>query len=95
LHIFYKYNANDPTDDKAAWVLGHLYEMIEQRSLAVPPSGRTPVLKNIFRHDIFQRAKTVIFDHTQALMAEAREYQADPAKSRERFDNAAVKAIVE
>lgn len=95
LHIFYKYNANDPTDDKAAWVLGHLYEMIEQRALAVPPSGRSPVLKNIFRHDIFQRAKTVIFDQTQALMAEAREYQADPAKSSERFDNGAVKAIVE
>ena len=34
LNIFYKYNANDPTDDKATWVLGHLYEMIEQRALA-------------------------------------------------------------
>ena len=49
LHIFYKYNANEPTDDKATWVLGHLYEMIEQRALPLPPSGRMPVLKNIFR----------------------------------------------
>src|SRR5207253_2739259 len=74
LNIFYRYNANDPTDDKAAWVLGHLYEMIEQRALPLPPGGRTPILKNVFRRDIFQRAKTVVFDQTQALMAEARNY---------------------
>ena len=95
LNIFYKYNANDPTDDKAAWVLGHLYEMIEQRVLPLPPDGRTPVLKNVFRRDIFQRAKSVVFDHTQALMAEAQNYQADPVQGRERFDRDAVKAIVE
>jgi len=95
LHIFYKYNANDPTDDKAAWVLGHLYEMIEQRALPVPPSGRSPVLKNIFRRDIFQRARMAVFDQTQALMAEARDYEAVPATNTERFDNSAVKAIVE
>ena len=95
LNIFYKYNANDPTDDKATWVLGHLYEMIEQRALPLPPSGRTPVLKNIFRRDIFQRAKATVFDQTQALMTEAQNYEADPAKSLGRFDNGAVKAIVE
>jgi hypothetical protein len=95
LNIFYKYNANDPTDDKATWVLGHLYEMIEQRALPLPPSGRTPVLKNIFRRDIFQRAKAKVFDQTQALMAEAQNYEADPTKTNERFDNTAVKAIVE
>jgi len=95
LNIFYKYNANDPTDDKAAWVLGHLYEMIEQRSLPLPPSGRTPILKNIFRRDIFQRAWAAVFDQAQALMAEAQNYEADPTKSGERFDNGAVKAIVE
>jgi hypothetical protein len=37
----------------------------------------------------------VIFDQTQALMAEARAYEAAPGESRERFDNPAVKAIVE
>ncbi|HWC59945.1 MAG TPA: CmpA/NrtA family ABC transporter substrate-binding protein [Verrucomicrobiae bacterium] len=95
LNIFYKYNANDPTDDKAAWVLGHLYEMIEQRSLPLPPNGRTPVLKNVFRRDIFQRARSVVFDQTQALMAEAQNFQADSVMGRERFDNSAVKAIVE
>ena len=95
LNIFYKYNANDPTDDKATWVLGHLYEMIEQRALPLPPSGRAPVLKNIFRRDIFQRAKAMVFDQTQALMAEAENYEPAPARPREPFDNSAVKAIVE
>ncbi|HLX71093.1 MAG TPA: hypothetical protein VKV04_15815, partial [Verrucomicrobiae bacterium] len=95
LHIFYKYNANDPTDEKAMWVLGHLYEMIEQRALPVPPTGRTPVLKNVFRRDIFQRARAAVFDQTQALMAEAQNFEADLKKSHERFDNDPVKAIVE
>jgi ABC-type nitrate/sulfonate/bicarbonate transport system substrate-binding protein len=95
LNIFYKYNANDPTDDKATWVLGHLYEMIEQRALPLPPNGRTPVLKNVFRRDIFQRAKAAVFDQTQALMAEAQSFEADSEKSPERFDSSAVKAIVE
>jgi len=53
------------------------------------------MLKNIFRRDIFQRAKTAVFDQTQALMAEARNYEAVPAKSAEHFDKDVVKAIVE
>lgn len=95
LHIFYKYNANDPTDDKAMWVLGHLYEMIEQRVLPLPANGRTPLLKNVFRRDIFERARAAVFDQTQALMIEANKYEADLKKSHEHFDNAPVKAIVE
>lgn len=95
LHIFYNYNANDPTDDKAMWVLGHLYEMIEQRALPLPATGRTPVLKNVFRRDIFQRARAAVFDQTQALMTEAQKYEADLKKTREHFDNGSVKAIVE
>lgn len=94
LNIFYKYNANDPTDDKATWVLGHLYEMIEQRALPLPSTSRTPVLKNVFRRDIFQRAKVAVFDQTQALMAEAQNYEAE-TKSPEHFDKTTVKAIVE
>jgi len=95
LHIFYKYNANDPTDDKAAWVLGHLYEMIDQRALPLPANGRTPMLKNIFRRDIFQRARAKVFDQAQALMAEAQNYEAPLKKSSEHFDKIPVKAIVE
>jgi ABC-type nitrate/sulfonate/bicarbonate transport system substrate-binding protein len=95
LHIFYKYNANDPTDDKAMWVLGHLYEMIEQRALPLPATGRTPMLKNVFRRDIYQRARAAVFDQAQALITEAENYEADLKKSREHFDNNPVKAIVE
>lgn len=95
LHIFHKYNANDPTDDKATWVLGHLYEMIEQGALPLPVTGRTPLLKNVFRRDIFQRARAAVFDQTQALMTEAQKYEAELKKSHEHFDNAPVKAIVE
>jgi two-component system, oxyanion-binding sensor len=95
LHLFHRYNANDPTDDKAAWVLGHLYEMIEQRTLPLPPNGRTPVLKNVFRRDIFQRAKSVVFDHTQALMAEARNYHAAPADGGSDIGEGIVKSVVE
>jgi len=95
LNIFYKYNANDPTDERAAWVLGHLYEMIEQRSLPLPPGRHTPILKNVFRRDIFQRAKAVVFDQTRALMAEAQNYQAEPVGRGGEFDDGAVKAIVE
>lgn len=69
--------------------------MIDQRALPLPPNGRTPVLKNIFRRDIFQRAKAIVFDQTQALMLEAQNYEAVPEKSPERFDKDAVKAIVE
>ena len=95
LNIFYKYNANDPTDDKAAWVLGHLYEMIEQRALPLPANGRTPMLKNIFRPDIFRRARATVFDQTQALMAEVENYEAKLKKSSEHFDKIVVKAIVD
>ncbi len=89
LHIFHRYNANDPTDDKAAWVLGHLYEMMEQRALPLPPDGRTPILKNVFRRDVFQRARSAVFDQTQALMTEAQNYHAEPA------DAGGVKAVAE
>lgn len=95
LNIFYKYNANEPTDEKAAWVLGHLHEMIEQGALPLLPDGRTPILKNIFRRDIFQRARAAVFDQTQALMAEAERYGVESVKAPTRFDNGAVQAIVE
>jgi hypothetical protein len=52
-------------------------------------------LKNVFRRDIFQRARAAVFDETQALMTEAQNFGADLKKSRERFDNDPVKAIVE
>ena len=55
--------------------------MIEQRSLPLPSNGRTPILKNVFRRDIFQRARSVVFDQTQALMAEAQNFNTEPVNA--------------
>jgi ABC-type nitrate/sulfonate/bicarbonate transport system substrate-binding protein len=76
LNIFYRHNANEPTEDKASWLVGQLYELMEQSVLKVAPVGRTPALKNVFRRDIFERAKAVMRNQTQALQAEAENYQA-------------------
>ncbi len=75
-NIFHQHNANDPTDDKAAWVVSLLYEIMEQSILKMPPTGRTPMLKNIFRRDIFERAIAAVFDQTLALKQEAENYRA-------------------
>jgi ABC-type nitrate/sulfonate/bicarbonate transport system substrate-binding protein len=76
LSIFHAHNANEPTDDKAAWVVGQLYETMEQSILKIPHTGRTPMLKNIFRRDIFNRARVTISDQTEALEEEAQNYEA-------------------
>jgi ABC-type nitrate/sulfonate/bicarbonate transport system substrate-binding protein len=75
LGIFHHHNANDPTDDKAEWLVGRLYELMEYSVLQPPPSGRTPIVKNIFRRDIFQRARAALFDQNRALQVEAERYQ--------------------
>ena len=60
LSIFSRYNANEPSDDKARWIIERLYELL-QRDLFRPRSlGRAPVLKNIFRKDVFMRARGVL-----------------------------------
>jgi len=76
LNIFHRHNANDPTDDKAEWVVGRLYELMEEHVLKMPPLGRTPIVKNIFRRDIFERAKTAVSEQTQAMKTEAETYRA-------------------
>lgn len=76
LTIFHKNNANAPTNDKALWVLEQLYAMIEQSALPLPHLDRTPMLKNIFRRDVFDRARAKVFDHAKALSQEVDDYQA-------------------
>lgn len=76
LNIFHRFNANDPTDGKAAWVVSQLYESMEQRTLRIPPNGRAPVLKNVFRHDIFARARAAVGDEARTLNEEAESYEA-------------------
>ena len=70
LTIFHRQQANEPTDEKAAWVIEHLYELLEQNFRAQGASRRAPVLKNIFRREIFQRARDLVF--SKAKMMETR-----------------------
>jgi ABC-type nitrate/sulfonate/bicarbonate transport system substrate-binding protein len=57
LSIFNRYNANEPGDDKARWIMDRLYELLQYDVFRAGQPGRTPVLKNVFRKDIFARAK--------------------------------------
>jgi ABC-type nitrate/sulfonate/bicarbonate transport system substrate-binding protein len=60
LNIFNRDNANDPTDEKAAWVMECLYELLASGTVMFPSLARTPVLKNVFRRDVFRRAKQAV-----------------------------------
>jgi ABC-type nitrate/sulfonate/bicarbonate transport system substrate-binding protein len=55
--IFHRCNANDPTDGKASWIMDHLYDLLEHDVLKIPTYGRVRALKNVFRRDIFERAR--------------------------------------
>src|SRR5262249_30357717 len=59
LDIFHRRQANDPTDEKAAWTIELLYELLEQHPPDICNPLRAPVLKNIFRRDLFERAKAI------------------------------------
>jgi hypothetical protein len=74
-NIFHHGNANDPTDEKAAWVVDRLYELMEHNVLKLPHLRRTPVVRNVFRRDIFERARALALNQAQALKAEAEQYE--------------------
>jgi len=76
LEVFHRQKANEPTDDKAAWLVAQLYEIMESSLLKNLLPARAPVLKNIFRRDIFERAQATVFDQTIALRQEAEAYEA-------------------
>jgi len=58
--IFRRYNANEPSDDKARWIMERLYELLLTNLFKGKNPARAPVLKNIFRKDIFDRAKALM-----------------------------------
>jgi len=76
LNIFYRNHANDPTNDKATWIVNRLYDLMDQSVLKVMPGDRTPMLKNIFRRDIFECGKELANQQAAALKAEADSYAA-------------------
>lgn len=71
LTIFHRHHANEPTDQKAAWVMGLLYEFLEQSSQGRGTHTRAPVLKNVFRRDIFERAQALIPGEAKRTREEA------------------------
>ncbi len=83
--IFHRFNANDPANSKASWIVEGLYELMEDSILPVPSMKRAPVIKNIFRRDIYQRAVERVERQTAKLTAEAEAYSAavaiDPVPS--------------
>jgi ABC-type nitrate/sulfonate/bicarbonate transport system substrate-binding protein len=60
LSIFHRHNANEPGDGKARWLIDQLYDLLRHSVFKHPNLDRTPVLKNIFRRDIFERAKALL-----------------------------------
>jgi NitT/TauT family transport system ATP-binding protein len=77
--VFHRHNANDPTDERAAWVVDLLYELMEERDVRTPLPGRAPIVKNVFRRDLFERAKAAMAHQAKTLRAEAESYQAGAA----------------
>lgn len=62
---FYHPNANDPDDQKATWLIEGLYELLHSSIFSAGTLKRTPVLKNIFRRDVFERAKALRAEHAR------------------------------
>src|SRR5579864_555857 len=77
LSIFHRYNANEPTDDKARWIMERLYELLQQDLFRAKNRDRTPVLKNVFRKDIFERAKLRFCEAAKHQRNELQVHEAD------------------
>ncbi len=58
-NVFFGGDANEPSDAKSQWIIKRLYEALGKSMDKLSVEGRSPVLKNIFRTDIFSRAKAL------------------------------------
>jgi ABC-type nitrate/sulfonate/bicarbonate transport system substrate-binding protein len=76
LSIFHDHGANDPSDDKADWIIRHLTEALGRKSPHGNPSAQGPVLQNVFRPDAYARACNLM--NNQASPAAARRSPAQP-----------------
>jgi len=71
--VFNRYNVNEPTDENAMWLMQQVYEALNLESNQRSSRERPPILKNVFRRDIFERATSA-----GGLKNEASEIRADP-----------------
>jgi ABC-type nitrate/sulfonate/bicarbonate transport system substrate-binding protein len=81
LAIFHRHNANEPSDDKAVWLINELHELLRQNVFIRRNFSRTPVLQNVFRRDIFERAKAALLEQTKQLDNEAERLSAGAARA--------------
>jgi two-component system, oxyanion-binding sensor len=72
--VFHRFSTNDPSDDKAVWLLDQLHESLEQGILGTLPQFRIPVIRNAFRHDIFCRVQIAVQKQKDTLQMEAERY---------------------
>jgi ABC-type nitrate/sulfonate/bicarbonate transport system substrate-binding protein len=55
---FNRDNVNKPTDENARWLMQEVYEALNLDDSQRNSRDRPPILKNVFRRDIFERALT-------------------------------------
>jgi ABC-type nitrate/sulfonate/bicarbonate transport system substrate-binding protein len=80
LNIFNRNNANEPTDEKAAWVMECLYELLQSGAVTMHSLGRTPVLKNVFRRDVFKRVQLAIQNRHDRMQHNTNAYETQSIK---------------
>jgi ABC-type nitrate/sulfonate/bicarbonate transport system substrate-binding protein len=81
LNLFHRHNANEPSNDKATWIMDHLYGLLQQKYPRRPGSGRAPILQNVFRRDIYERAKILVSQQACQVAAAADSFLAQTAVS--------------
>lgn len=63
--VFARHGANEPDDHKARWLTSNLEPLLQDSVFRSADLEHTPVLKNIFRMDVFARAKQLAPNRTQ------------------------------
>jgi ABC-type nitrate/sulfonate/bicarbonate transport system substrate-binding protein len=58
--IFHRRHANDPSDEKATWIVSHLHHFLGQSYFQRKSQTPAPVLPNVFRRDLFERARALV-----------------------------------
>lgn len=67
LHLFHRYLANQPGENRASWVIDHLYAAINAQAAKRRTTQKPPILRNVFRRDIFERAEAMARRETDLL----------------------------
>ncbi|HEY2952196.1 MAG TPA: CmpA/NrtA family ABC transporter substrate-binding protein [Verrucomicrobiae bacterium] len=76
--IFSRFRANEPSPDKAAWILGHLHTMGLIRDLSVLQSQ---AVRSAFRADLYLRARGVMLSQAREIALEIDTYEKQHASN--------------